>query len=130
MKVLASEMERIDSLTRMKANVTFKGEPYRFSGEKEIILYRILQEFMSNTLKHSSGDELDLLLDYAQEGLHVRIKDNGHGFDYGHDKEGKGNGLRNMKSRADMIEARFNFQSAEEEGTRLELFIKKEATYV
>lgn len=129
-KVLMSEMERIDTLTKFNATVEYSGEPYRLAGDKEVIIYRILQEFISNTLKHSGGSELRLYLGYEEQGLRLRIEDNGHGFQLKDKEDSNRNGLYNMRSRARMIEAQFEIVTAKEQGTQLEMFIKKERSNV
>jgi signal transduction histidine kinase len=123
--VLASEMDRIDSLTRFTARMDVKGDPYRIEGDKEIVIYRIVQEFISNTLKHSGGSEVNLYLAYQPDGLRLKIEDNGLGFDIDAKDKSKRNGLYNMRSRANMIGASYSISSSEGEGTRLDLFIER-----
>ena len=76
----------------------------------EVILFRILQEFFSNSVKYSEAESLNVSLDYQESQLIIKATDNGIGFDIPSSE--KGSGLINMKSRADLIQATFDLISS------------------
>ncbi len=85
----------------------------------EIILFRILQEFFSNSVKYSEAECLNVTLDYQDTQLLITATDNGIGFDVLSAE--KGSGLINMKSRAELINAAFYLVSQPDEGVTLSI---------
>lgn len=112
------EMNRFNRFKFMKTELKIIGKPYRINEESELILLRILQEFMSNSLKHSKADLLEIIFEYKPEVLKITAKDNGIGFEQ---KEISGTGLINMKNRAKVIGAFLNFETQHKQGTLLNL---------
>jgi hypothetical protein len=80
-------------------------------------VYRIAQEAINNTLKHSKATRIDMSL-YAREGrLDLTIKDNGIGINRASGKPSGGMGLRIMEFRARMINATLDLRQPPEGGT-------------
>lgn len=83
-------------------------------------LFLIVKEFLQNTQKYAQATRVSLLLDYSDQILKIRIEDNGVGFDL-ENRAKAGNGLRNMKKRAESIGGKAKIRSAEGEGTSIEV---------
>ncbi|EDP95779.1 ATP-binding protein [Kordia algicida OT-1] len=118
-EALQLEVERFNRLNFIEATLTIHGDEEIIDDKAEIILFRILQEFFSNTIKHAKASKLDVTLTYTPEKLTIVAKDNGKGFDKSQDKLNKGIGLLNMKSRGKLIGAEIELDSALEKGTEL-----------
>lgn len=74
------------------------------SKEKAINLYRIVQEIIHNTLKHSKASVLEIELAATGTKLVLNSHDNGIGFDYSSKRrENAGLGLRNLLSRTELL---------------------------
>ncbi len=71
----------------------------------------ILKEACNNALKHSGANKFTLELNLKDEGLLIKISDDGKGFLIA-DENKFGNGLRNMKKRADEVKGAFELQSS------------------
>lgn len=82
-------------------------------------LFLIFKEAINNAAKYSGGT--NVIIRFSQKGnsLLLQIIDNGGGFDLSNVK--RGNGLRNMKSRAEALNARLVVESQPSKGTQLEL---------
>lgn len=80
-----------------------------------ISLYRIIQESVNNSLKHSKANNIDIFLNQDKGVLNVTIQDDGIGFDTSENTEGYG--LRNMRSRASEMQADLTIESEKEKGT-------------
>lgn len=80
-------------------------------------LYLLCKEAINNAVKYSEGSMLIFEAWQQEEVLQIIIADNGKGFDTG--KEYPGNGLKNMKQRAQEIEAKLTFESSPMTGTKL-----------
>lgn len=79
----------------------------------EITLYRITQELINNILKHSKASEVNIQLFKTENDIIYMIEDNGTGFS---STKKEGIGLKNIKSRIDLIKGIVNF-STENTGT-------------
>jgi len=123
---LKLEVERFNRLNFIDASLNVSDEIFNLSNEKEIILFRILQEFSNNTLKYSKAKKLLIELNYNKKTLDICASDNGIGFDIKDTSKQNGIGLSNMKSRADLIGAKLNMESIENEGTKLYISCPKE----
>ncbi|GAA0894779.1 hypothetical protein GCM10009122_44600 [Fulvivirga kasyanovii] len=113
------ELERFNKLNFLKARLSVKGEEHDVPQKDGIILFRILQEFFSNVIKHSKAQHLDVNLEYSANKLLISAKDDGVGFD--HEEVIKGAGLINMKSRAKLIGAEYSMASEKNKGVELTL---------
>ncbi|MDY7105976.1 MAG: sensor histidine kinase, partial [Actinomycetota bacterium] len=56
-----------------------RGAPYPLDQGVELAAYRIVQEALTNARRHAPGAAVDVELDFATDGLHVRVRDNGPG---------------------------------------------------
>ncbi|MBY5956865.1 hypothetical protein KUV50_01875 [Membranicola marinus] len=85
-----------------------------------LILYRILQEFFTNTIRHAQAENLWIEIENNAGRLHIVARDDGRGMKYD-DANGWGSGLLNMRKRAQMIGAEYIFHSDPGVGTRMEI---------
>ncbi|WP_430408626.1 sensor histidine kinase [Kordia sp.] len=118
-EALSLEVARFNRLNFIEATLTINGDEEIIDDKAEIILFRILQEFFSNTIKHAKASKLDVTLTYDNKVLTIIAKDNGKGFDKLVDKPNKGIGLQNMKNRGKLIGAKIELESQLEKGTKL-----------
>jgi len=82
--------------------------------------YRILQEALTNIIKHSEATEVSITLNKKDEGLSLTIKDNGKGFK---ETTTKGIGIKNMQSRAKRLKGRFTIESVPKKGTSINVHL-------
>jgi len=116
------ELERIERLNYAKTNFEILGEPKEIKHTDEIIIFRIIQEFLSNTIKYAKAKKIGLFLNYKGEFLYLSLNDNGIGFDTSIKTESSG--LQNMKNRAELLNADYSHTSVIGEGTQLILTYK------
>ncbi|PKV51993.1 hypothetical protein ATE84_4094 [Aquimarina sp. MAR_2010_214] len=118
-KSINVELKRFEKLNFLTPSLTVKGEEVYVDPKDEIILYRIIQEFFSNTIKHAEASNLEVALEYTSEALNIRVQDDGVGFD---PKSVQANsGLLNMKSRASLVNAKLDYKSSPGKGVLLTL---------
>ncbi|WP_298511983.1 histidine kinase [uncultured Kordia sp.] len=118
-KSIEVELERFNKLNFLVATLQVSGEERDLDIKEEIILFRILQEFFSNAIKHSKAKNLEVTLNFEADRLNIVAQDDGVGFEEGEIE--KGSGLINMKSRAAIIKAEFAMKSAKNKGVSLTL---------
>lgn len=87
-------------------------------------LYLIAREAVTNSLKHSGCTAIELSLKELDGGLLLEIKDNGNGAEeILFDSPSSGHGLRTMKYRASLLGGDIEFDSRENEGTTVSVYI-------
>lgn len=117
---ITNELNRLKRMKFASAELHIKGEKVEMANKKhEIIIFRILQEFFSNSVKYSEANHLKVQLEYQTNNLIIEASDDGKGFDVASAE--KGSGLINMKSRAELINATFQLNSQPSEGVTLRL---------
>jgi hypothetical protein len=116
---LQVELERFNRLNFLKAAFKVEGEEVSIASQDEIIIFRILQEFFSNVMKHAKANNLFVLLNYKENALEITAKDDGVGYDV--NMHHGNSGMHTMKSRAELLQAHFKIDSNIGEGTNLYL---------
>lgn len=110
---------KIDSLGKTRI-VIESNLSQRMEIRKETILYRVLCESISNTIKYANASEILISIKVTDDKLRIKYTDNGVGFDvHSVMKMNKGSGIKNIKNRLDSIDAAVLFKSAPEEGIEI-----------
>jgi two-component system, NarL family, sensor histidine kinase UhpB len=84
--------------------------------------YLIFKEAINNLVKYSNATQVAITLTNENDLIRLLIRDNGVGFDTSQDAVG--NGLKNMKRRADEMSAQLKIESGKGSGTQIELILK------
>lgn len=99
-------------------------EVEELSESTEEHLFRIIQESLSNTLRHADATEVTIEIVNRNQELFIHIADNGKGFDLETDQQRKTSyGLKTMKERSEEIGGTFAIRSKQGEGTHLDIRI-------
>lgn len=104
------------------------GNVQKLEAAIEVAIFRIVQESLSNILKHSKADSGQVTIEYLSQKINVFIKDNGVGFNL--DKENResinknyGFGLTSIRERIELLDGEFNVETELGEGTCLNMYI-------
>jgi len=120
-KSITNELDRMKKMKFTTAELKIIGKKVDFSDRKhEIIIFRILQEFLSNSVKYSEAKNIGITLDYKPENLIIIATDDGKGFNMNEIEQGSG--LINMKSRAVLIGADLELSPKPGEGVKLVVY--------
>lgn len=113
------------------------GTDCSFLDEDDILnLYRIVQEALTNIIKHAAASEVVILIrnqtGEEEKGLYIFISDDGQGFDPQKKSfdDSKHFGLTGMKKRSQLIGAKFLVNSAKGEGTQISIFLPEKKTTI
>lgn len=89
----------------------------------KVVIFRILQEAMSNIVKHSEATEVHFSLEKDGQMLIFRVEDNGKGFDTQafHETPSEGLGLRGMQERARLSGGGYQMKSIRNKGTTIRI---------
>jgi len=94
---------------------------WEFSSTEVMHIFRIVQELVSNIIKHSGATHIDIVFKSGQQNTYyLEISDNGKGFDISGKYDGH-YGLENIQKRATEINASLHIESDSENGTRVQL---------
>lgn len=97
-------LDMLVSPTNIQLKTNFSFELYNKNAG--IHIYRMVQEIIANTVKHAAATAIQISITRNGDALHLRIADNGKGFVKRTVlKKYKGQGLRNIRARADIIHA-------------------------
>ncbi|WP_422355927.1 sensor histidine kinase [Roseivirga pacifica] len=83
----------------------------RMSAEQELTLFRVVQEWVNNVLKHTQANNIVIQLTRDRQGINLTIEDDGLGFDPKLFFEGAGNGWKVIQTRLRYINGSFNIAS-------------------
>jgi signal transduction histidine kinase len=122
LKTLENEMKKLENMAHLKVNYEVKGEPIFMDSERELVIFRIVQEAFNNVIKHSKATEIWLVLNYDSNTLNLTIRDNGIGFykrEIDSSKEDQHSGLNNMNTRAKLFGGNFQLESEPANGTQI-----------
>ncbi|MFE4810075.1 sensor histidine kinase [Peribacillus simplex] len=107
---------------KVTMDINWKMEPVTLDKGIEDHLFRILQESISNTLRHAKANSLEVLLIVRDGMIILRITDDGIGFNVEESKTGS-YGLQNMHERAVELGGTMQLVSVPNKGTKLEVKI-------
>jgi PAS domain S-box-containing protein len=106
----------------MQSNI----EKIRFSEIFESVVYRVIKELINNTIKHAHASEIYIMMNYYDQKLECRYKDNGIGFDLNQylNNQTQGMGLNNIKSRIQSLGGYLDIITSPGKGFELTLQLK------
>lgn len=114
------------TVSTASAQVNFQsfGENSEIKSAPEIIVYRIIQELVNNSLKHAFASEIIVQLIKGEGWVRINVEDNGKGFDVDRLKEATGSGWSNIKSRVDYLNGSIDIKSEIGSGTTVSIELK------
>ncbi len=115
--------QKMNDLNAMNITFFHIGEMISISKNSELNIFRIVQELVSNSIKHSGGNEINVQVSTINEMLQLSVEDNGKGFDTANTSK-QGIGLKNIQSRIDYLGATIDVDSSKE-GTSYVIEIQK-----
>ena len=113
-------LEQFHSQTNIQVDFKHSGLDERFSQQVETAAYRIVQEALTNVVRHAGVKKVTVRMWCSDGTLGVRIEDRGRGFDSASIlMSGTASGLTGMRERALLLGGQFVVESSHKKGTRL-----------
>lgn len=126
-KALELELKKIKKVGLFNTDFILSGNTVFMNSQKELVIYRIIQESFNNIIKHAKAKNVLLKLHYSHSSLNTIIKDDGKGFVLGQtlkkDLSIQQSGLTNMKKRASLINGSLYVSTEPGKGTTINLTI-------
>lgn len=123
MKDLANQISTSGSL---KVAIECNDER-RLDTSSEIHLFRVLQELLNNTVKHSGANNVNIVFNFSDDEYELTYSDDGIGMDVGKNelsREFSGIGLRTIASRVEMIGGSLSWVETEGQGMKLKIMAR------
>jgi signal transduction histidine kinase len=95
----------------------------RLPPDVEIALYRLVQEAVTNVVRHAKAAHLDLTIERTPKGVHMTVSDDGVGIGNVETAKKQSHGLAGMCHRLRSMAGTFDVQSPSGKGTRVEMFV-------
>jgi len=104
-KTIENEVDKLNKSGLIDAELFITGDIYPMGEQRELVLFRIFQEAVNNTIKHSGANHLKISLQYIPEMFNLTLEDDGVGFSTNSLDHSRGSGLMNIENRATVIGA-------------------------
>lgn len=114
--------EEIQEKSEIEINIELDDHVDEIPQNKQLHVYRIIQESLQNTIKYAEATSIDLNANFDQK-LFISYKDNGKGMDFDTTPQ-LGLGLKNIVARSEMIPALHEFHSELGKGFQTKLTIE------
>lgn len=114
--VALSEMvKNFEKLSGIKVIFRVSEKFWRISADQTMVIYRLIQEFLSNSIRHGKATEVRIFLNFLPSGLRIHIRDDGVGCS----SIAEGVGLRGIRERVKVWGGSMEYFSGEGEGFEL-----------
>jgi signal transduction histidine kinase len=115
-------IHQVESAGDMDIEINTFGVEDRLDSLKEVHIYRILQELITNVVRHSKASKLIVTLMKKKGQFILKVHDNGIGFDL-NQISGEGAGLNNIRGRTTTLGGELTIESGQNDGTKIEIII-------
>jgi len=115
--------ESISQSSGLDCKAFFYNLEDKINNQTEIAVYRIIQELVSNTVKHAKAKNITIQINRVDESLQVTIEDDGIGYDYAQKIKSPGMGLKNIVTRVEKLDGTFHVESKIGEGSFTSFYI-------
>lgn len=104
---------------KLKVQVIPFGMTERLENTLEVTLFRMIQEILTNTIKHAEATEITISLTQDEDSINILIEDNGKGFNPKRIDKKEGMGLSNIEKKTEQLNGTFDIDSFEGKGTTI-----------
>ncbi|TCP25726.1 hypothetical protein EV195_10385 [Tenacibaculum skagerrakense] len=111
--------EKISSANQLNIEIVDFGLDRRLDSNTEITIFRIIQELITNIIKHAEASEATINISHFDDNLNIIIEDNGKGFNPSIIPYNNGMGLGSIKKRVEYLHGNFQIDSAIKRGTSI-----------
>jgi two-component system sensor histidine kinase DegS len=114
----------------MDIRLTVSGLENRLEPYLEVMIFRAVQELLSNAQRHSQAGQVWVQIDASEADVKVSVDDNGKGFATQGEAETGGMGLKVIRDRVEMLGGQMDIDSTAGKGTRVSFEIPATKTKV
>ena len=119
-QIIEELTKEFTKFTGIEVDFRFTEEKWQLNEKQSLTIYRIVQEFLSNSLRHGKATKVNIYLNYNEDELILTLKDNGQGID----KLEKGLGLTNIWERVEELGGQIEYNSKVRKGFLLRVVLR------
>lgn len=121
---IEKEMEYIHSLYGVPCTLSYPHESVLLTKEQQLLLFRIVQEALTNIIKHARATSIRITAMHSENKLTLSIADNGIGIDPDKWQNNSGLGLISIQQRVQLLNGKMDLQTGAGEGTVITVWFK------
>jgi two-component system NarL family sensor kinase len=114
-------VKKINTSGKMKIDFDYDTNFEKLNETSEIAIFRIVQEILNNSIKHSQAKNMTIELKKMGAEILLLITDNGIGLDVSKIEKSKGIGWKNIHSRVAILNGVIDIQSIKNSGTKIRI---------
>ena len=124
---LSEFVKKLNSQNIIRFHFKSEGNFDNLNSEIEIVIFRIVQEFINNSIKHSKAKNVTIVTKInGDNNFFIELKDDGVGFNIKKLRPNTdGRGINNLKTKVNAFEGEYSLTSKENEGTKLKITFPK-----
>ena len=123
-EAIDNELKILQNSGQFSTSLKIDGNSYKLEPQKEMVVFRIVQECLNNIIKHSKAQNITVLMEYDTGHFRLSVADDGIGFDVNALSTTRpGIGLKSMQSRAALIGGMVSLSSGQNKGTTVTISI-------
>ncbi len=119
MPTLKRYIEAYKDQPSMDVRLSITGNERRLESYLEVMVFRAIQELLTNAIRHSQATQVKVQVDMAENNVRVTVDDNGKGFDVETLDEKSNLGLKVIRDRVEMLGGYMEVDSVSGQGTRV-----------
>lgn len=117
--------KQFSKLTGVDVKLGFSKDKKALDEEQSFVLYRVVQEFLSNSVRHGKATKVNIFMNFSEEALILTLRDNGDG----NDNLEKGMGLTNIWERVNELGGQVQYNTESGKGFFLRVVLKLKREY-
>lgn len=106
-------------VNNLSIDIQHFGLEERIESSLEISIFRIIQELVTNIIKHSKATEANISITQHEDSINLIVEDNGVGFNSKNIEFNKGMGLSSIEKRIEHLEGSFEVDATKGKGTTI-----------
>lgn len=119
---IQQEVTRINKAGILSIQFETNGQIREIEAQKQLILYRVIQECIQNIIKHANANAVVVDFNYREHCLRILVSDNGKGFNFQEEQlHHHGLGLMNLYKRMELIGGHVKIESEPGQGTKVHI---------
>lgn len=122
---LRAHVESACAAAGLHASLTLPQEEAQLPKETAIVLFRVVQEGLTNIIRHAGARSVTLRLDLTREACHLTLSDDGRGFDSAKPPSRGSHGIAGMRQRVRALGGELRVESTPGAGTTLQVSLRR-----
>lgn len=118
LKAVQNMADKISASNKIQIEVLDHGLDNRLENSLELTIFRVIQELITNVMKHADATEATVHLTNHEDSINIMVEDNGKGFNPSQiTKTNKGMGISSIDKRIEHLDGKLTIESEKNKGT-------------